>query len=236
VANIGENIAERPATADAGVPNRPRSLNANSKASCNHRLPPHAQGMKIGLFGGSFNPPHAAHRAASLFAMKRLGLDRVWWLVSPGNPLKDTTDLPPLAGRIEAARQLANHPRIDVTGVEEQLGSRYTVDTIEALRRRCPGVRFVWIMGADNLPAFHRWRGWRRIADLVPLAVIDRGGTELGASGARGARALARFQIPEAEARRLPTRKPPAWVFLRGLKLSQSSTALRTRQAGTGGG
>src|SRR5262249_26017615 len=109
------------------------------------RLPPHAPGMKIGLFGGTFDPPHQAHRAACLIAMRRLGLDRVWWLVTPGNPLKDTRDLSPLGERLAAARALAHHPRIDVTGFEAEIGSPYTYDTVRYLRERCPSVRFVWI-------------------------------------------------------------------------------------------
>ena len=139
------------------------------------RLPLHAPGLRVGLFGGSFNPPHEAHRAASLFAMRRLGLDRVWWLVTPGNPLKDTDGLPPLEQRLAAARALANHPRIDVTDLEARLRTRYSVDTLRMLKRRYPLVRFVWLMGADNLVNFHRWKDWRAIAALVPIAVVDRG-------------------------------------------------------------
>ncbi len=134
-------------------------------------LPPYAPGMRIGLFGGTFDPPHAAHRAACLLAMQRLGLDRVWWLVTPGNPLKDTRGLAPLAKRVAAARALAHHPRIDVTDLEAKLGTNYTYETISYLVRRCAGVHFVWIMGADNLRSFHRWQRWRDIAEMVP----DRG-------------------------------------------------------------
>src|SRR5262247_755877 len=122
------------------------------------RLPPHAPGMKIGLFGGTFDPPHQAHRAACLIAMRRLGLDRVWWLVTPGNPLKDTRGLSPLAERLAAARALAHHPRIDVTGFEAEIGVHYTYEVIRYLLSRCRGVHFVWIMGADNLRSFHRWQ------------------------------------------------------------------------------
>src|SRR5690242_8986975 len=123
-------------------------------------LPPHAAGMRIGLFGGSFDPPHAAHRAASLFALRRLRLDAVWWLVTPGNPLKDVRGLTPLAERMAAAQRLARHPAIAVLGLEAVIKTRYTCDTVRYLSARCPGVRFVWVMGADNLRQFHRWQNW----------------------------------------------------------------------------
>ncbi len=196
-------------------------------------LPPHAPGLRIGLFGGTFDPPHAAHRAACLLAMHRLGLDRVWWMVTPGNPLKDTRGLAPLPERIAAARALANHPRIDVTGFEAEMHTRYTYDTVAGVIARCPGVHFVWIMGADNLRGFHRWQRWRAIADLVPIAVVDRVGPSLYAGASRAAQALGRFRIPEQAARTLPTRKPPAWVFLHGLKSPLSSTELRAKRTRT---
>ena len=197
-------------------------------------LPPHAPGLSIGLFGGSFNPPHAAHRAASLLAMKRLGLDRVWWIVSPGNPLKDTNGLPPLAERIAAARALANHPRIDVTDIEAQIGTRYTIDTLRFLKARCPGVRFVWIAGADVLAEFHRWRAWQDIFNLVPLAFVDRQ-TPLSALSAPAARRFAAYRVPESAARTLPRRRPPAWVFLHGFRSALSSTVLRAMVNRKGG-
>jgi nicotinate-nucleotide adenylyltransferase len=196
-------------------------------------LPPHATGLRIGLFGGTFDPPHQAHRAACLIAMRRLGLDRVWWLVTPGNPLKDTRGLAPLQERLDAARALAHHPRIDVSGVEAAIGARYTYDTIRYLKARCPGVHFVWIMGADNLRSFHRWQKWRDIADLLPMAVVDRLGPSLYATAGIAAQALGRARIPERDAPTLPGRKPPAWVYLHGLKSSLSSTALRAARSGT---
>ena len=199
------------------------------------RLPPHAAGQRIGLFGGSFNPPHAAHRTVSLLALKRLGLDRVWWLVSPGNPLKDTHGLPPLARRMADARALARHPRIEVTDIEAQIGTRYTIDLVRFLRNRCPRVHFVWVMGVDNFLNFHHWRAWRAMFALVPLAVVDRGATKLGALAAPAARAFAESRIPESKARLLPNRTPPAWVFLHGAKSPLSSTALRNKQIRTGG-
>ncbi len=190
-------------------------------------MPIVAPGLRIGLLGGSFNPAHAAHRAVSLFARKRLGLDRVWWLVSPGNPLKNTSRLPPLADRVARARKLAASPSIEVTGIEAKLGTRFTYDTIAELRRRCPGVRFVFLMGADLLAEFHRWRRWRELAGLVPMAVIDRSGPSLSALASPAAIALVRARIEESEAASLPLRTPPAWVLLHGLKSPISSTALR---------
>ncbi len=190
-------------------------------------IPLHMPGMRIGLLGGSFNPPHAAHRAISLFALKRLQLDRVWWLVTPGNPLKDASALRDLDARQAAARAVAADARIDVTAVESALRTRYTFDTLRALHMRCRGVRFVWIMGADNLAQFHRWQNWRGIAEIMPIAVIDRpplGGRALGAPAAQ---ALARYRLPERDAVRLADLAPPAWTFLSGMKLDVSSTGLR---------
>jgi nicotinate-nucleotide adenylyltransferase len=195
------------------------------------RLPPHAPGMRIGLFGGSFDPPHAAHRAACLIALRRLGLDRIWWMVTPGNPLKDGRAPAPLAQRLAAARTLAHHPRIEVTGVEAAIGARYTYDTIRHLRARCRGVRFVWIMGADNLRSFHRWQNWRGIAGLAPIAVIDRLGPSLSATAGPAAQSLAPYRLPDRASLSLAAHKPPAWIYLHGLKSPLSSTALRAARA-----
>jgi nicotinate-nucleotide adenylyltransferase len=188
--------------------------------------------MRIGLFGGTFDPPHLAHVAASLLAMKRLKLDRVWWLVTPGNPLKNTKGLAPLGERIDAARKLTHHPRLDVTGIEAAINTRYTYDTILWLLTRCPRVRFVWIMGADNLRHFHRWQKWRAIASLVPIVVIDRLGPSLYARASPAGNALARFRIRECDAPSVPNRRAPAWTFLHGLKSPLSSTALRALRGG----
>ncbi len=200
-------------------------------------LPPHAPGMKIGLFGGTFDPPHQAHLAASLLVLKRLKLDSVWWLVTPGNPLKNTSGLAPLKQRIAAARALTHHPRINVTGLEAVIKTRHTFRTMKWLMARCPRVHFVWIMGADNLRSFHRWQKWRGIAKLVPFVVVDRLGPSLYAAASPAGQALAGARIAEPEATSLPYRKPPAWTFLHGLKSALSSTALRAlrQRSGTGG-
>lgn len=206
------------------APLKPTSVAPQSVA---HAIPLYANGMRVGLLGGSFNPPHAAHRAISLFAIKRLKLDRVWWLVTPGNPLKDNGGLRDLNERMEAARTMANDPRIDISCLESVIGTRYTADTISYLRRRASGLRFVWIMGADNLAQFHRWQKWRRIASEVPIAVIDRPPQSFRALAAPAAQGLARYRLPENQAARLADQQPPAWVFLTGMKLSLSSTTLR---------
>jgi nicotinate-nucleotide adenylyltransferase len=190
-------------------------------------IPFHTNGMRIGLLGGSFNPPHAAHRAISLFALKRLKLDRIWWLLTPGNPLKDNGGLHDLAERADAARKIADDPRIDISCLEAVIGTRYTADTIIHLRRRVSGVHFVWIMGADNLAQFHRWKDWRRIASEVPIAVIDRPPQSFRALAAPAAQALVRYRLPENQAARLAEQHTPAWVFLTGMKLNLSSTGLR---------
>src|SRR5262249_24302241 len=147
-------------------------------------------------------------------------------------PLRDTRGLAPLQERMAAARALARHPRIDVSGIEAAIGARYTYDTVKYLLARCPSVHFVWIMGADNLRSFHRWQRWRRIADLIPMAVGDGLGPSLYATAGIAGQALARFRIPERDAKTLPGRKPPPWVYLHGLKSPLSSTALRAARAG----
>lgn len=186
--------------------------------------------MRIGLFGGSFNPPHPAHRAISLFALKRLRLNRVWWLVTPGNPLKDRAVLAPLGERIGAAKASVQHPCIDVTGIEAVLGTRYTADTLRRITQRCPGVRFVWIMGADSLNDFHRWKDWRGIARRIPLAIADRAGFTLAVTASPAARALARWRRPERLASRLSHARPPLWIYMFGVKSPLSSTAIRRKK------
>ncbi len=183
--------------------------------------------MRIGLLGGSFNPPHEGHALVTRIALTRLGLDRVWWLVTPGNPLKSQADLAARHARVEAARRLIESPRVAVTDIEAHIGARYTYDTLAWLTRRAPRVRFVWIMGADNLRQFHLWRHWRAIADLVPIAVVDRPGSTLKAMSSRAAVALARWRVPEAEAARFADLEPPAFLFLHGPRSELSSTLLR---------
>ena len=194
------------------------------------RLPPFAPGMRIGLLGGSFNPPHEGHALVTRLALTRLGLDRVWWLVTPGNPLKSQAELAALQARVAAARRLVGGPRVAVTDIEAQIGARYTHDTLAWLRRRAPQVRFVWLMGADNLRQFHFWRHWRAIADLTPIAVIDRPGSTLRSMSSRAAISLAQWRVRERDAARLATLPPPAFLFLHGPRSELSSTVLRERR------
>ena len=194
------------------------------------RLPIAAPNMRMGLLGGTFDPPHQAHLEISLTALKRLGLDQVWWLVTPGNPLKDASKLSPLADRMEAARKLvARHPRLAVTGFAGS--TPYTVDLLAGLKRRFFGVNFVWLMGADNLAAFHRWRAWEEIFALVPIAVLDRPGFRLQARASRAAQRFAPYMIDESDAGGLATLIPPAWTLLTHKLSPLSSTMLRTKLA-----
>lgn len=193
----------------------------------NHGLPPAAPGLRIGLYGGSFNPAHAGHLHVSRTALRRLRLDRVWWLVTPGNPLKDRGVLAPLEARIAQARTIARDPRIAVTGFEAGIGSRYTVETLAWLAARRPTCRFVWIMGADSLGSFHRWQHFEAIAALMPIAVIDRPGHTLTAPNARAARRFAGARLPEHDAPALAACRPPAWIYLHGPRSELSSTAIR---------
>ena len=194
-------------------------------------LPPADRGMRIGLFGGSFNPPHDGHRLVALECLKRLALDKLWILVTPGNPLKDHTELAPLPGRIAAARALMDHPQLEITAFEAAHGFRYTYETLDYLVAAEPGVNFVWVMGADSLQNFDQWERWEEIARTVPIAVYARPGATFRATRSRAAVALEQFRIPEDEATTLAGQPPPAWVYLRGVMSSQSSTALRRARA-----
>ncbi|KAF0232191.1 MAG: hypothetical protein FD175_13 [Beijerinckiaceae bacterium] len=194
-------------------------------------LPPHAPGLSIGLFGGSFNPPHEGHLLVARTALRRLRLDRIWWLVTPGNPLKDISGLPSQEERMAACRAMIGHePRIIVTGIEAEIGTRYTQETIAFLKARCPGVNFVWLMGADNLAGFHRWQKWREIAEAVPMAIIDRPGSTLKAVASPTARAYAGYRVDERKAAQLVLMPAPAWIFLHGRRSDASSTQLRMQK------
>jgi nicotinate-nucleotide adenylyltransferase len=213
--------AERRDRSDA----RPsKSLTPEQKAA---RLPMVSPRMRVGLLGGSFNPPHAAHVEISLTALKRLGLDQVWWMVTPGNPLKDPSKLPRLSERVDAARKVAQHPRITVTGFPGDKGSTYTIDLLTALKRRFPGVSFVWLMGADNLAEFHRWRSWQKIFAAMPIAVLDRPGFRLKARGSQAAMRFQEFHVDESDALGLARMTPPAWTIITHRLSSLSSTKLR---------
>lgn len=180
-----------------------------------------------GLLGGSFNPAHGGHRAISLFAAEALGLDEVWWLVSPGNPLKDAAEIAPLPARLASARRMARRAPIRVTAVESQLGTRYTVDTIAALVRRYPNRRFVWLMGADNLAQLHRWKDWRRLSRTIVIAVIARPGYNRSARAAPAMAWLRRFVRPAVRSRNWTDWRPPALVLLRFRPDPNSATRLR---------
>jgi nicotinate-nucleotide adenylyltransferase len=195
------------------------------------RLPPHPAGMRIGLFGGSFNPPHAGHRLVCDIAMRQLELDRIWLMVSPGNPLKSPQELAPLPQRLRQARKLIRDPRVIVTGLEAEIGARYTHQTLDYLLRHCPGVHFVWIMGADNLGEFFRWRRWRDIARKAPILVIDRPGSTHRAARGVAAGWFERYRLPESFAKALPLRAPPALIVLHGPRSHLSSTLLRAQGA-----
>ncbi|QZO02437.1 nicotinate-nucleotide adenylyltransferase [Chenggangzhangella methanolivorans] len=187
--------------------------------------------MAIGLYGGSFNPPHAAHRMVAETALEKLGLDRLWALVTPGNPLKDNRALPPAANRMAAARALLDNPRIVVTDVEAGIGAARTFEVVRHLKSRAPDVRFVWVMGADNLASLHGWGRWRELAGLTPIAVVDRPGGTFAPLSSRAAAVLRRSRIDERDAAGLAHMEPPAWAFLHGRRLDLSSTALRGRGA-----
>ena len=188
-------------------------------------------GLRIGVMGGTFDPPHAGHLLISRIALRRLKLDQIWWVVTPGNPLKAHDELPDLGGRMEQCRKLAADRRVRITGFEEALRTPYTAVTLAFLKRRFPWVRFVWIMGADNLAEMERWHRWREIFGLFPIAVVDRPGWRLRALASKAARALGRAYVPEARSATLASCKPPAWTLLTGPLSRLSSTELRSARA-----
>lgn len=194
--------------------------------------PPAYPGMRIGLLGGSFNPPHPGHRHIAETALRRLGLDKVWLVVTPGNPIKERDNLAGLSERLRATEATAAHPRIAVTGFEAALPTAYTAQTLAFLHRRFPGVRFVWIMGGDNLAGFHRWQEWRAIMQSLPVAVLDRPGFRFRAMASPAARAFAWARVDETRAPMLADMPPPAWTYLSIPLADISSTQLR-RQVGS---
>ena len=183
--------------------------------------------MRIGLLGGSFNPAHGGHRRISLFARAALGLDEVWWLVSPGNPLKPRAGMAPLAARLASARKMARGAPIRATAIERELGTRYTIDTLRSLRRRYPRCRFVWLMGSDNLAQFSQWKDWRGIARLMPIAVIARPGYDAPAAASPAAAWLGRYRRSAASLKHRAGWSAPALITLRFDPDSRSATALR---------
>jgi nicotinate-nucleotide adenylyltransferase len=190
-------------------------------------------GRRIGLLGGSFNPAHAGHRHISLQALKALGLQEIWWLVSPQNPLKPRAGMAPFAERMKNARAAAGgHPRIKVTNLESRLGTRFTADTVAALRRHYPRDRFVWLMGADNLAQIPAWQDWTRIFTELSIAVFDRPSYSFKALSGKAARRYARYRVAPGRAKRLVGRKPPAWAFLYIPLHRASATAIRAERSG----
>lgn len=191
-------------------------------------------GRTVGLLGGSFNPAHEGHRYISLMAMKRLGLDAVWWMVSPQNPLKSTKDMAPLAARMQSARRASHHPKIVVTDIEQHLGTRYTADTLARLRQYFPQTRFVWLMGTDNLRQVHRWQDWQEIFEKHPVCVLDR---PPRGNSIKSCPALERFReslVPDSAAAGIKTRRLPAWTILHiplnHLSATQIRAARKTAQ------
>lgn len=190
-------------------------------------MPPSAPGMRIGLFGGSFNPMHQGHLLVMEETLRRLELHALWVLVTPGNPLKDNSSLPSLEARVLAARAMISDPRIRVTGFEAERGFAYSWQTVDFLTRTMPDRRFVWIMGADSLANFHRWQRWRDMAAKVPIAVYVRPGAGRRALASRAAATLDYAQLDETDTALLARCHAPAWIYLQGRQSPLSSTAIR---------
>jgi nicotinate-nucleotide adenylyltransferase len=193
-----------------------------------NNLPFAMHGQTIGLLGGSFDPPHAGHVHISRQALKRFGLDRVWWLVSPGNPLKPKGPAD-FGRRMAACQRLVNHPRIQVTDIEARFGTSYTARTLARLLPLYPGVRFVWLMGADNLADFHRWQDWRGILASVPVGVLARPGEVVRAGLSPAARSYGRFRLPVGQSAALVHHQAPAWSLVNGPTVDISSSEIRDR-------
>lgn len=189
-------------------------------------MPIATQGLRVGLLGGSFDPPHGGHLHISKWAMKEFGLDRVWWLVSPGNPLKDEGPAD-LDRRMDACNALNDHPRIIVTDLERRFGTRYTAETLTALLARYRGVRFVWLMGADNLADFHRWDRWQDIINMMPIGVMARPDQQIAAGCSPAARMYRRKRLSARRSNALPFKEAPCWSLLTGPMVNMSSTQIR---------
>ena len=189
-------------------------------------FPVASPGQAIGLLGGSFDPPHEGHAHITGEALKRFGLDRVWWLVSPGNPLKQDGPAP-IARRMAAARDILSDPRVVLTDLEARLGTRYTAETLTRMKAIYPGVRFVWLMGADNLAQFHRWDRWEKIMETVPIGVIARPGSRVAGRLSKAAERFERYRLRGEFSQLLPLMDPPAWCFVNVPMMSHSSTAIR---------
>lgn len=195
-----------------------------------HHFPYAAPGQVIGLLGGSFDPAHAGHAHITREALKRFGLDQVWWLVSPGNPLKKHGPAP-LEKRVAHARDVMQHPRVQITDIEARLGTRYTAQTLAKLRALYPQVRFVWLMGADNLAQFHHWQDWRQIMETVPVGVLARPGQRISARMSRAAALYAPYRIAGRHAQLLARARAPAWCFVNVPMVDVSSSAIRAAGA-----
>ncbi len=208
-------------------------MKRNAEISRIYRTMPHVErGMVVGLFGGSFNPPHDGHLLVAETALRRLGLDQLWWIVTPGNPLKSLQHLAPLQERLVRSEALVENPRIRITAFEQALGESYTARTLAYVKARNPSVRFVWIMGADNLASFHRWKNWQQIASTFPIAIVDRPGDTLSYLSSKMAKTFDYARLDEREAEKLAFLKAPAWTFLHGPRSRLSSTELRRQQSG----
>lgn len=186
------------------------------------------RGMVVGLLGGSFDPAHEGHVHITLEAMRRFGLDQVWWLVTPGNPLKARQPAT-MAARLAQARALMRHPRVKITDLEAHLGTRFTAATLRRLKARYPGVRFVWLMGADNLVQFHRWQDWEGIMRMVPVAVLGRPGSVVRGQMSRAARIYAAERVKPGAVGDLGHMQPPVWAFADIPLNDLSSSAIRAR-------
>lgn len=185
-------------------------------------------GQRIGLLGGSFDPAHGGHVHITREALKRFGLDHVWWLVSPGNPLKERGPAA-LETRLRYARSVMQHPKVQVTDIESRLGTRYTAQTLRSLLPRYPGVRFVWLMGADNLAGFHHWQDWEDIMQMLPVGVLARPGDRISARRSVAAQHYDTARLPGAASQLLATRAAPSWCYINVPLSAASSTAIRAR-------